>query len=169
MVAAMDLDEAIRILKNKPGSIEVLGDAYVRRARAADVVGRAHRTRDAAMRRTRDIDPADPTEAVRAKTTTQMGQDPEGEVGGELIARLPGKGTDYFISALPDDTDNCGLYRHGTANEVLDPGDTRGTRDWAAVQQRVQMMRQLDERRRSVSKTVLSGINAAQKAFWANR
>lgn len=58
-------------------------------------------------------------QAAMGNTVTPMGSNPGGGVGGELIARLPGKGTDYFISALDDNVNNCGLYRHSSAE---DPG-----------------------------------------------
>jgi hypothetical protein len=48
------------------------------------------------------------------------------------MLRLEGKGIDYCISAVDDDPDNCGLSRHGTADDLMKgqppPIDTRRPR-----------------------------------------
>jgi hypothetical protein len=178
MVAAMTLDEAIKILKGKPGSIEALGAEYVQHARAAEVIGRAHRTKDAASKRGKlmgrmkdqgpEVDPTSVTTAQRVRTTTEMGADPEGSVGPRRILRLDGPATAYSI--VTDANGETWLCLSSDVEGVLDPGDTRGaTFDHAAAQQRQQMMRRLDEARAKASRGVLAGINKANRAMWNGR
>jgi hypothetical protein len=95
-------------------------------------------------------------------SVTPMGDDPDPlAVGAELIMELSGKGTDYFISAMPDG--GTGLYRHATANGA---GGDMGkqpaggkTMDFLKTQKRMQP--RYDQQR-----TTLKSWNERNAEFW---
>jgi hypothetical protein len=151
MEAAMQLDEAIRILKGKPGSIEALGPEYVRHARAAEVVGNAHR------RRTSDQSP---------NLTPGGLRDPDlpPPAGPRIVMQLPGPASSYGI--LSDARGNTWLVQHASVSDVIegqDPVRIRST-DRAALSKQYRAM---TAARDAETRKKLEQINEANRKAWA--
>ena len=153
----MELAETVRIIKTKSGNLHETaaaatlvhsfnsherpdllaagghlhhrcGEAQVEMSGAEfDALLQKLRGRTTMKRTTRDQVVPTPQPTV-GSPTTQMGANPEGGVGGELVQRLPGGITDYFVSAIDDDVGGVGggvgvgVYKHTQANDKLNPG-----------------------------------------------
>jgi hypothetical protein len=195
----MRLDQAIDLLRGRPGSIESLGPEFVQRARACAVLADGvrdgavltkplwpattptptpapARTHDAAMRI-----PATPRKGGRMHihihaATRDAGAeaiergDAEGiagaqeatRTGAKLVQRLPGPVTAYFIAA--DGDGKACLYQTADADNALDPGAVSIKSKTLTGDQRRAVAR--DAAR---SKSLLAGMNAKNRAFWASR
>jgi hypothetical protein len=90
-------------------------------------------------------------------------RDPDGEVSGELVMRLPGAASSYYIAT--DEGGQAALFRYALPG--LDPGQgsmgQMPTRDRAGLQQWAASQR---ERARVVSGAQLRGINQANAEAW---
>jgi hypothetical protein len=87
---------------------------------------------------------------------TPMGALPEaGPVGGELVQLLDNRFT-YYVAT--DGTGRVALFRHGTAEGMLQAGKT--TADRAAM---MRSMRTVDEKRQAQQRSIASTV----REFWA--
>ena len=187
--AEMRLDQAIELLRNRPGSIERFGPEYVQRARAAAVLSDG--VRDGAINttplwRTHDAAPRvrydDENEATGRRLHIHVhgfhddngaeieageggdngAQRADGKVGATLVQRLPGKGTDYFIAN--DGDGNACLYRTVSTNNAVDPGAISIKSKTLTGDQHRAVAR--DTKR---SHSLLTSINERNRAFWAGK
>jgi hypothetical protein len=188
--AEMRLDQAIELLRGKPGSIEDLGPDYVRQARAAAVY--ADGVRDGAVLsepvvrfhdaapplvRSQSIKPRkggamhihihgtrddNAAEIKAGEQGTNGAQRADGRVGAKLVQKLPGPASAYFI-AIADDG-STGLYRSADVDGQMDPGSISLKSTTLNADQKRAVTR--DARRSNV---LLRRINEANRQFWAGK
>ena len=184
----MRLDQAIALLKGKPGSIERLGPEFVQRARAAAVYADGVRdgavlttplwpTHDTAPPRIQNDHEPSPKGGRRmhihihgvrdasgdlvesGESGTNGAQENKGRVGAKLVQRLSGPVTAYFIAA--DGDGNACLYQTADADDALDPGAISIKSKTLNADQRRAVAR--DAARASVT---LRSINERNRTFW---
>jgi hypothetical protein len=155
--------------------IAVLSPSEDARCGDACMIGDAKPRRDTMRRSTRDQPVGQEQRSVGAeyrqfqqsRQVSEMGRDPGGRVGPQIVARLP-----YPASALSIGTDgNTGdavVWVHSDINGRIDPGTVAaGTTNLPMAQRRLSSdaIRQRDNDERWCRQT-LQGINAANRRAW---
>jgi hypothetical protein len=184
MEATMTLDEARRVLKEgpKPGA-----ENYVRHATASAVIYMNHQMQHGHM--TRDAVPVDrpgrihdqplyqPFQKARSEEVRPMKlneswativgpnvPNPGKEVGGELVMRLPGALSSYYL-AVDETTQQPAVFRYALPQVTVAKGAVttdRGPSYYAGLRRRANVAREL-------SGVQLKSINRQHKEFWERR
>jgi hypothetical protein len=186
----MRLDQAIELLRGRPGSIEHLGEEFTQRARAAAVIGDAYRDgalETVAMRPARTHDAAlsipsskprkggrmhihvhsftrddNGAEVERGDADGVNGAQKATRSGAKLVQVLEGDATAYFVAN--DGQGRACLYRTVETNGAMDPGKVSVKSKTLSADARRAVARDADR-----SNVLLRTINERNRSYWSNR